>query len=86
MAPWTEWRGTGTGLLRAARGVGGEISAARADDVDASARLPHESIQAMRDAGVLGAYVPARFGADGFLRDVSALDRVVAGFLGGAGG
>ncbi|MCU1401474.1 MAG: acyl-CoA dehydrogenase [Acidimicrobiales bacterium] len=61
----TEISPTGRDLLGAATRIGEEIAAPHADDVDANARFPHESIQAMRDAGLLGAFVPARFGGGG---------------------
>ncbi|MCU1366996.1 MAG: Acyl-CoA dehydrogenase [Ilumatobacteraceae bacterium] len=61
----TEISPTGRDLLGIATRIGEEIAAPHADDVDANARFPHESIQAMRDGGLLGAFVPERFGGGG---------------------
>ena len=49
---------------RAAR-VAREVAAATADEVDRQARFPHETIDALRDAGVLGTLVPADLGGEG---------------------
>jgi acyl-CoA dehydrogenase len=41
-----------------------EIAAQHAADVDAAARFPHEAVGALRDAGLLGASVPAEWGGE----------------------
>jgi acyl-CoA dehydrogenase len=50
---------------RAAWDVGVDIAGPNADDVDRLARFPHESLAAMRDAGLLSAALPEEFGGGG---------------------
>ncbi len=45
--------------------VGVEVAGPLADDVDRHARFPHESLAAMREAGLLAAMVPVEFGGQG---------------------
>jgi acyl-CoA dehydrogenase len=45
--------------------IGHEVAAAHAADVDRHARFPAETVDALRDAGVLGALVPAALGGGG---------------------
>ena len=52
-------------LLVAVRAITSEVAAAHAADVDVQARFPHETIAALRDAGVLSAGVPAALGGAG---------------------
>jgi len=52
-------------LLEAARQIARSTAAEQADDVDAKARFPHETVQALRDAGLLSAPVPRRLGGAG---------------------
>ena len=49
-------------LLAAVRRVATEVAAPLADVVDKEARFPHETVAALRDAGVLSAGVPREFG------------------------
>lgn len=42
-----------------------EVAAAHAAEVDRDARFPHETIEALRAAGALGAMVPATLGGEG---------------------
>ena len=53
------------GLVATAEIIGREVAGPAADDVDRAARFPHESMAALRDAGLLGALVPTRFGGSG---------------------
>lgn len=63
---------------RAAR-VAREVAAATADEVDREARFPRETIDALRDAGVLGTLVPAGLGGEGgSLADACATVQAVA--------
>ena len=52
-------------LLEAARQIARSTAAEQADDVDANARFPRETVQALRDAGLLSAPVPRRLGGAG---------------------
>src|SRR4051812_44516195 len=45
--------------------IGSQVAAAHADDVDKSARFPSESLSALKEAKVLGAYVPKELGGLG---------------------
>jgi acyl-CoA dehydrogenase len=42
-----------------------KLAAEHADDVDRKSRFPQEAIDALREAGALGCYVPTRFGGRG---------------------
>ncbi len=53
------------GVPDTARLIAESISARAADEVDREGRFPHESIGALRQEGLLGAYVPAAFGGRG---------------------
>ena len=53
------------GLVATAEVIGRDVAGPAADDVDRDARFPHESIAALRDAGLFGALVPTRFGGAG---------------------
>ena len=46
----------------AAQTVGTTVADQWADEVDRDARFPAETIDAMRESGLLGAYVPAQWG------------------------
>ncbi len=50
---------------RAAWEIGVEVAGPNADDVDRLARFPHESLAAMRGAGLLSAPLPVEFGGGG---------------------
>ena len=54
-----------TGFASVAARIGAEVAAAAADDVDAQARFPHEAIEAIKEAGILGAMIPADLGGAG---------------------
>src|SRR5689334_9706412 len=45
--------------------IGAEVLAVHAADVDAESRFPQESIDAMREAGMIGALVPTEMGGLG---------------------
>lgn len=57
----------GSGASRAAEveRIAAEIAAAHAAEVDRDARFPFETFEALRDAGALGAMVPATLGGGG---------------------
>jgi acyl-CoA dehydrogenase len=52
-------------LTLTAHKIGREVLAAHAADVDHDARFPVESIQALKDAKLMSAYVPAEYGGMG---------------------
>src|SRR5437870_224163 len=52
-------------LLVAVRGIATDIASVHAADVDAKARFPHETIDALRRARVLSAPVPRELGGAG---------------------
>ena len=52
-------------LLAATRVIATEVAARHADEVDAQARFPHESLAAMRAAKLLSVAVPAALGGQG---------------------
>lgn len=52
-------------FVAAAARIGAEVLAVHADHVDANARFPREAIDAMRDAGMLGALIPTHLGGLG---------------------
>ena len=52
-------------LVEAARRTAAEVAAPNADEVDRDARFPRESVDAMRDAGMLSSLVPAKLGGGG---------------------
>lgn len=52
-------------ILSAARSIAKEVAAPNAPDVDAQARFPRETIDALKRAGVLSAPVPVAFGGAG---------------------
>jgi len=53
------------GLLASITRIGAEVAAPHADDVDRKARFPEETFAALRQARLLSAAVPARFGGAG---------------------
>jgi acyl-CoA dehydrogenase len=66
------------GLVQAARSIAAEVAAVHAADVDVNARFPHEAIQALKNARVLGAYVPEALGGGGSsLTDLATMCRVL---------
>ncbi|MEO5653976.1 MAG: acyl-CoA dehydrogenase family protein, partial [Marmoricola sp.] len=56
-------------FLSTAARIGREVLAIHADEVDSASRFPIESIQAMREAGMLGALVPLELGGSGLSMD-----------------
>ena len=64
-APGSGVTPAGVALLEVVGRIGRDAVAPFADDVDRSARFPHEAIGALRAEGMLGALVPARFGGQG---------------------
>lgn len=63
-----------TDLRAAIRELASTVAAGHADDVDRQARFPHETVQALRAAGALGAGVPRELGGGGLgLRELGAL-------------
>jgi acyl-CoA dehydrogenase len=52
-------------FLESIRSVADEVAAANAEDVDRQARFPVESIEALRERGALGAFVPESLGGQG---------------------
>jgi len=52
-------------FVKLAATIGEDVLAATADDVDANSRFPEESIQAMREGGLLRALIPVELGGLG---------------------
>ena len=52
-------------LLSSVKRIAHEVAAPNAADVDAAARFPRETVQALRDAEVLSAAAPREFGGAG---------------------
>ncbi|MCU1392752.1 MAG: putative acyl-CoA dehydrogenase [Ilumatobacteraceae bacterium] len=65
MALLPEISPAGRPLLAAAVRIGEDVAGPAADAVDADGRFPHEAVDAMRSAGLLGAFVPASYGGGG---------------------
>jgi acyl-CoA dehydrogenase len=65
--------------LAALRGIATEVAARHADDVDARSRFPHESLAALKAAGLLAAPVPAALGGAGAsVRELAAFCSTLA--------
>jgi acyl-CoA dehydrogenase len=62
--------------IEAIERIGQEVAAAHAADVDRAARFPAETIDALKDAGLLGALVPRALGGGG-----ASLSEACAGVL-----
>lgn len=56
---------TETPLALAAR-IGADVLAPAAEEVDRDSRFPHEAVNALRDAGMLGALIPTELGGLGW--------------------
>jgi len=56
---------TARDLVGAAQRIGAEIAGPHADAVDRDARFPHEALTALREEGMLGAFVPEDLGGGG---------------------
>jgi acyl-CoA dehydrogenase len=54
-----------TSFLDAVNRIADDVAAAHALDVDREARFPQETIQALRDAGALSAFIPSELGGAG---------------------
>jgi acyl-CoA dehydrogenase len=75
-----------TSLLEATRGIATSIAARHAQAVDAEARFPLETVDALREAGVLSAPVPREFGGAGCgLRELAQLCSTLAQGCGSSG-
>ncbi len=69
-----ELSAAGTHLLELAEKVADEVCAAYADDVDVVGRFPAESVAALKEQSLLGAYVPIELGGGGAsLTDIAAM-------------
>lgn len=78
-APTTSPARAFAALLEATRSIATDIAALHAADVDANARFPAETVAALRDAGILSAPVPSRFGGAGCgLRELAQLCSTLA--------
>lgn len=59
--------------------IGAEVSGPAADDVDAAARFPQETVDALRESGLLSAMVPVELGGGGVSpSEMAAAVRVLA--------
>ncbi len=54
-----------TDFLAAVRSIAADVAAVHADDVDRDARFPVETVDSLRAAGALGAFVPSELGGGG---------------------
>ena len=79
-------RQTFGGLLDAAHRVATEVAAVHAADVDRSARFPSETMDALRDEGILSAAVPTAYGGAGCsLQELAQLCSTVSQACGSSG-
>jgi acyl-CoA dehydrogenase len=61
-------------LLETAKRIGIEVAGPAADSVDREARFPHEAVAALREARMLGAFVPEELGGRGAtIADLAAI-------------
>jgi acyl-CoA dehydrogenase len=68
-----------TAHLAALKAIGTEVAAANAADVDAQARFPTETVQALKQAKLLSAPVPKELGGAGYgMRELAALCSTLA--------
>ena len=66
-------------LIETARKIAHEVARLHADDVDANSRFPSETIDALKSAGLLGAYVPKSLGGMGAsLRELCGICEALA--------
>ncbi len=64
----------GERLVQDASKIAADVAAPFAGQVDKDGRFPHEAIQALREAGLLGAYFPAEIGGAGAsMADMAAI-------------
>lgn len=54
----------GERLLAEAQKIANDVAGPHADEVDRDARFPHEAIAALREARLLGAYIPTELGGE----------------------
>ena len=63
-----------------------EVAARHAQEVDREGRFPAEAVQAMRDSGLLAAWVPQSLGGPGLsLRQIAAMCAQIGGACGASG-
>ncbi len=68
----------GRDLVSLAAKIADEVAGPSATAVDADGRFPHESIQALRESRLLGAYLPTSIGGEGAtLADIVAIGHVL---------
>ncbi len=73
-------------LLIAARSIAADVAAKHAADVDAQARFPSETVQAMKDARLMSAVIPREFGGAGCsMHQLGTLCSVISGACGSSG-
>lgn len=60
-----ELSGNGEALFGIAQKIATEVARPHAGEVDRAARFPYESVQALKDARLMGAYVPIALGGEG---------------------
>lgn len=73
-------------LVSAARAIGAEVAARHAADVDAKARFPQETVEAMKQARLLSAAVPVEFGGGGCsMSDLGEMCAAIAQGCGSSG-
>jgi acyl-CoA dehydrogenase len=73
-------------ILSRTRAIAVEIAAKHADDVDAKARFPQETIEALRQAKLLSAAVPVELGGGGAgMQELSAMCTTLAQACGSSG-
>lgn len=70
--------GLGRELVSSAIGIADKVAGPASIAVDIEGRFPHESIEALRDAGLLGAYLPTSVGGAGAtMTDIVAIGHVL---------
>jgi acyl-CoA dehydrogenase len=73
-------------LLASVRNIAKEVATVQAPDVDARARFPRETVDALKRAGVLSAPVPAAYGGPGCtMRQLGMLCSALSGACGSSG-
>jgi acyl-CoA dehydrogenase len=73
-------------LLVASRTIAKEVAAVHAPDVDAKARFPQETIDALKRIGALSAPIPAQYGGAGCsMRELAQLCATISGACGSSG-
>ena len=73
-------------LLVAARAIAADVAAKHAADVDAQARFPTETVQALKAARLMSAVIPREFGGAGCtMHELGTLCSVISGACGSSG-